>query len=474
MANTQKGRFVTGSTMRHVIVMTATSSLGLMAVFLVDALNLLYISMLGQKQLAAAIGYAGTLTFFIMSVAIGLTIATTAQVSRALGKGDQREAAELGGAGLFLMGVTMIAISTFALIYLRPMTGALGATGETLEIALRFMHFTIPSMVFMALGMAAAAILRAKGDAKRSMYVTLVAAIVTAVLDPIFIFVFDLGIDGAAIVTVISRLVLLGIGMHGVLVIHHLARVPTFAMLSLVAKPYFAIGLPAVMTQLATPVGNAWVTREIAQFGDATVAGWAILGRITPVAFGTIFALSGAVGPIIGQNFGAKRPDRIKSTMRDSFTVVIVYTLAVWALLALFSGSIATLFGAQGETRDIIIFFCVFVAGSFLFNGLLFVANAAFNNLGFPLYSTIANWGRSTLGVIPFVSLGAAWYGPEGALAGSGLGAIVFGLGAAWVCLRVVDLLDLKTQGEHLPDAPPAAESPFSSEKAVTVGIAEE
>ena len=74
----QQAKFVTGSTMRHVIVMTATGSIGLIAVFVVDALNLFYISLLGQQELAAAIGYAGTLLFFSTSIAIGLSIAATA------------------------------------------------------------------------------------------------------------------------------------------------------------------------------------------------------------------------------------------------------------------------------------------------------------------------------------------------------------------------------------------------------------
>jgi hypothetical protein len=75
-ANTagEQAKFVTGSTMRHVVVMTATGSIGLVAVFIVDALNLFYISLLGQLELAAAIGYAGTLLFFSTSVAIGLRL----------------------------------------------------------------------------------------------------------------------------------------------------------------------------------------------------------------------------------------------------------------------------------------------------------------------------------------------------------------------------------------------------------------
>ena len=161
-----------------------------------------------------------------------------------------------------------------------------------------------------------------------------------------------------------------------------------------------------MMTQIATPVGNAFVTAEIARFGDAAVAGWAIIGRIVPVAFGVIFALSGAVGPIIGQNFGARRFDRLQATMRDSLTVTIVYVLAIWALLALFAGPIASLFGATGLARELIMFFCLFVASAFLFDGAIFVSSAAFNNLGYPTYSTVFNWGRSTLGIIPF-----AWVG---------------------------------------------------------------
>ena len=351
MDQAQTAKFVTGSTLRHVLVMTATSSLGLMAVFVVDALNLLYISMLGQQELAAAIGYSGTLMFFLTSVAIGLSIATTAQVSRALGRGDSSG----GGAGRRGAGADgcLDACSVAATaIFARPLTALLGAEGRTLDLAVRFLWIVIPSMPVMAMGMSAAGLLRAKGDAKRSMYVTLIAGAVTAALDPLFIFVFDLGIDGAAIVTVISRFVLLGIGLYGAIRVHNMVAWPSKQTLKTAARPYFAIGLPAVMTQLATPVGNAWVTAEISTFGDAAVAGWAIIGRLTPVAFAAIFALSGAVGPILGQNYGARRFDRIQQTMSDSFKVVIVYMLVVWLLLALLRNQIRTRL-ARRERRAI-------------------------------------------------------------------------------------------------------------------------
>ncbi|MEP6435908.1 MAG: MATE family efflux transporter, partial [Nitratireductor sp.] len=95
-----QAKFTTGSTMRHVVVMTATGSVGLVSIFLVDALNLFYISLLGVQELAAAIGFASTLMFFTVSVGIGLTIATSALVSRALGRGSRDDAAAAGGAAL--------------------------------------------------------------------------------------------------------------------------------------------------------------------------------------------------------------------------------------------------------------------------------------------------------------------------------------------------------------------------------------
>ena len=85
-------KFVTGSTMRHVVVMTAAGSFGLVAIFIVDFLNLFYISLLGEDELAAAIGYAGSLLAFNIAIGIGLSIAASALVSRQLGAGHKPQA----------------------------------------------------------------------------------------------------------------------------------------------------------------------------------------------------------------------------------------------------------------------------------------------------------------------------------------------------------------------------------------------
>ena len=121
--------------------------------------------------------------------------------------------------------------------------------------------------------------------------------------------------------------------------------------------------------------------------------------------------------------------------------------------------------------RELIIFFCLFVAASFLFDGAIFVSSAAFNNLGYATYSTVFNWGRSTLGVIPFAWAGGYYFGAEGVLAGRGLGAVIFGIASMAVCFRTVaDIAQGQDSAEEpQPALPPAANSPFSTGKASTL-----
>lgn len=463
-------RFVEGSTMRHVVVMTSTGSVGLMAIFLVDFANLFYLSLLGEQELAAAIGYAGTLMFFNVSVSIGISIAVTALVSRALGAGDRDKARRLAASGLIFCFVVMVLLAAILAPLLGPILTLLGAAGRTHELAHGFLLIVIPSMPLLGIGMAAAGLLRAVGDAKRAMYVTLSGGIVTALLDPIFIFWLGLGIDGAAMVSVITRGVLATVGLYGAIRIHDLVARPSVQSAIADTRPIFAIAGPAILTNIATPIGNAYITFAIAPHGDAAVAGWAIIGRIIPVAFGPLFALSGAVGPIIGQNFGARRFDRLRGILRDSFSLIIGYTIAVWILLALLHPVIISIFNASGDSAALITFFCLIVAGSFLFNGMLFSANAAFNNLGFPALSTVFNWGRATLGTIPFAAVGGALYGAEGVLAGQGVGAVIFGLAAAVAAFRVVGRLESTGPSEPGPPSSPwfVALSPFSTGKSAT------
>jgi len=469
VGSAQAGVFTHGSIMRHVLTMTSTGAIGLVSIFFVDIINLFYISLLGEQRLAAAIGYAATIMFFTLSVSIGFMIAASALTARALGGGDKLAARKTAGASLVFTGAVCILVTAGIYPFLGNFLSILGARGETHAIALGFMQIALPSFPLLGIGMCLAGLLRARGDARRAMYVTLLSGLAALIVDPILIFGLDLGITGAAITIVIVRILFVIIALNGVHFVHKMIAVPDFAWLRSSVRPFFVIALPAILTQVATPIGNAYVTRAIAQFGDDAVAGWTIVGRLIPLAFAAIFALSSAVGPILSQNLGARQFDRVHQTLRDSLTFTLCYSVVIWAVLAITYPHIITLFQAKGDAALLIRFFCLFVAGSFIFNGVLFVANASFNNLGFPVFATIFNWGRATLGIIPFVWFGQKW-GAEGVLAGWGVGGIMFGILAVIVCFRSLRKLPerARLEDDALPTAP-SANSPFTSGKGASV-----
>ena len=450
--------FTHGSLMRHVAVMTATGAIGLMAVFAVDLLSLFWVSKLGDQAFKAAIGYVGLTTFFAMSINIGLTIAASATVSRALGAGDRPRARRLAASALAISAIFSAAMAAAMFVFRDwALTTLLHARGEPAEVASKFIAISIPANVPLAVGMALAGVLRAVGDARRAMYVTLSAGIATAFLDPMLIFGLGLGVYGAAWATVVSRLILFAVGWRGAVGVHDLVARPRLEAVRGDFGPVMAIGFPAIMANMAAPVSSAYTLRVFSDFGEAAIAASAIIDRLTPVAFGVIFALSGSIGPIIGQNFGARLMGRVQRALTDSFILSVGYVLVAWAALALLAPLLVAVFEAKGDSAQYLTFYCRYGVSAWLFLACLFVANAAFNNLGFPVLSMAFNWARATLGTIPFVTVGAHYGGVQGAILGFALGCAVFGLVAVATAYAATWRLASAIDGDNRAAAQSAA-----------------
>ena len=419
--------FTQGSTLAHVIKMTAASAVGLVAMFTVDLVDMYFLSLLGEQELAAAVGYGGTLLFFLTAVSIGLQISMGALVSRAEGSYRRDLAGRYCSNILIFSGTAAAVISGIGFLHLEYLLQLLGATGKTLDYALQYSRIIIPNTLVLALGMCAANAARALGDARRSMYATLGGSAVNAVLDPILIFWAGWGIEGAAVASVVARYVTLFIALYAIFRVHRLPAPTSIAWLRADLPAIVKVAGPAVLTNLATPIGASFVLRTMSQFGDSAVAGAAIMGRIWPVAFAAVFALSGAIGPIIGQNAGALRYDRVRRTLLDALLCNVVYVLAVWMILWSAQDLIVNAFSASADAERLIRFAVTWLVGGYIFSGMLFVANASFNNLHKAHLATLFNFSRALLGTIPCVYLGAAWFGAPGVMAGEVVGAVVFG-----------------------------------------------
>jgi putative MATE family efflux protein len=418
--------------------MTLSNSVGLMALFLVDLIDLYFLNLLGEQEMAAAVGFSAQILFYVTGISIGLLIAVGIVASTRIGAEDHEGARHLGANALVLANLLILTVTVGLMVWLEPILRGLGAQGRTLELSLIYLNILLPSGFLLVTGMVNSALLRAVGDARRSMYITVFAALVNLVLDPVLIFGFDLGIAGAALSSVLARFTMAGYGAWCVMYIHQMMTLPSLKGVLADIRPLAAIAGPAMLTNLATPIGSTFVMAAIARYGDAAVAAFATIGRIIPVSFSFLFALSGAISPIIGQNFGAKSFGRVRETYRDAIIFAVIVVVLVSSLLFAGQNLLVGMFNFSGDGEELLRLFLSGLTFFFVADGVLFSTNAAFNSLGYPLYSTFFNYAKYFCGVVPAVWFCSWLWGANGVIIGQAVGCLPVTLVAVMVCNRVI------------------------------------
>ncbi|WP_449124310.1 MATE family efflux transporter [Pseudomonas viridiflava] len=408
--------FTEGPVSRHVMVTASTSALSLFAVFLVDILTLVYVSMLHAPVLLAAVGIAKVMMFINMSLASGFIIAATAVLSARIGHRVTKSVARLC-ASLMLM---ILVVSGFAavlqLVLMVPITHWLGAEAAVYEAARGFIWLALPATVLQAVMQMAAQMLRTAGDNHRALGVVLSGAATLAVADPFFIFGLGLGLEGAGLAFALSGCVSACLGVYWVRKRIGLTFSRNLKLLLNHAGRTFKLALPAMAANLATPVGLAYLVASLSAFGTSALAAMSVMDRVLQFSYCAFFALPGALAPILGQNIGAQRDDRVRQAIVFTRRLVVGYGLAVWLVLLVFSGTIADIYQLEGEVRTVFLNYCRLGGGLWVIIGLDFVAIAVFMTMNRSWLVAVFAWLRATFGTVPFVYVGAHWFGGSGAV----------------------------------------------------------
>jgi putative MATE family efflux protein len=398
---------------------------GLVSIMLFNLVDTFYISLIGVRELVA-ISFTFPVTFTLMSFSFGIGIGAAAVISRAIGEGDQHRVQRLTTDSLLLVA------SIFTLM---------GASTESLPLIKQYMIPWLSGVVFVVIPIVGNSAIRATGDTKTPSWIMIIAAGVNAVLDPLLIFGYgpfpELGIQGAAIATVISYISIMIAGLWVLGIRERMLTInwPGIAEILRSWKALLYIGIPAMVTQLLFPFSNAVLTRIAADLGDATVAAFGVGTRIESIAMIGSMALSSVLIPFIGQNLGAGKFGRIKDASRFSQRFALVWGTTAWAILALFSGGIALAFSDDPEIKNLIQQFFWIVPFGFAFHGISQLVSASCNALHRPFHSTTINLLRLFLFLIPLVYLGSQIWGTTGFFFGIALGNLATG-GLAWYWFR--------------------------------------
>lgn len=422
--------------------------------FAVDLVDVFFIAMLGEPELAAAVGFAGTALFFGAAICIGLAIATSTVVAQAIGAESRLDNAErlaspsagdsvrLATHGLIFGLMLTVPLGILSIIYAPELIGLIGAEGTTLELAVHYFRIVGFSLPALGLAMAGTSLLRAVGEARLSMWATIIAGLVNAVLDPILIFGLSLELTGAAIASVVSRFTVVGVAFYFIINRHQLINTPQWSRFISDVRQISSIAIPSLITNLAGPFGAAYATSQMAKFGTDAVAAAAVIGRLTPVAFAGLYGLSGAVGPVASQNMGAQQWNRVRQTLVSSGIFVTLYVLPVALVLFLLRNVLVDIFDLKDEAAALLQFYCTFIVISYWLFGLQLAANPLFTALRHPGYATISNISRDLCLGIPLVYFGSSLFGAPGVLGGQAIGNMIAGVAAFSIALWLTSRLE--------------------------------
>jgi putative MATE family efflux protein len=430
-----------GPVWRALAAMSAPMTLGILAVLSVGIVDAYFLGQLGGAPLAA-VGYIYPVTAAITSLAIGLSAGANAVVSQAIGKKTSpRDVHRLGFHALGMgLGLSLLVAAAFAMGF-TPLFALMGASQAVQTEIAAYVPIWSASFPFLVLMMITNALFRAHGNAALASIFMILAAALNIVLNPLLIFGFGgidgMGTAGAAIATFAGRLMAAGAALFVAVRLGYLEWCrDVLADFRDSARRIVSVGGPAAFSNAINPAGMALVTAAVATLGDAAVAGFGAATRVQSVAIVVLLALSAGIGPVVGQNWGAGRPERAQAAVIQSWAFSIGYGFAIALGLSLFADPIAQLIAAGGDAVAYIADYLRIVGWSLFGYGILVTANSAMNARSKALYSMSLSLGRIFAVYLPCAWLGVRVAGYDGILAATVLANLTAVAGAVYFCRR--------------------------------------
>jgi putative MATE family efflux protein len=392
---------------------------GISMMMLQSFVDMWFIGQVGDKELAA-LSFAFPVLMVVTSVAIGLGAGTSSVVARAIGSDNQRRARRLATDSLILSFGITAAISLLGVFTIAPLFRLLGAPEDMIPLIAGYMKILYVGVPFVVVGMVGMSSMRATGDTRLPSMLMVIASVANVILDPILIFgigpIPALGLNGAAAAALISRAAIFGGTVYLMKVRLDLLTFNKPDSKELVSSwgDILHVGIPAAGTNAIIPIATGVITAMLARYGPETVAGFGVASRVESLMLVIFYALSAIIGPFVGQNMSANRPERIFRALRLCTLFCLGSGLVIAVLLALLGEWIPGLFSDHAEVTGVAALFLTIVPISYGAYGMVMVMNASFNGMGKPMPAVSISVGRMVLIYVPLAMIGDRLFGVGG------------------------------------------------------------
>ena len=413
-----------GSIQKSLIRMTTPMIIGMLMLFTFSLVDTLFISFLGTEALTA-ISFTFPVTFTIMSLAIGLGIGASAVVGKYLGRSDYDKAKEASTVINYislLLATIVVAICWF---FMDSIFNLMGARESLMPAIREYMNVWFPGSIMVVCIMTGNSILRACGDTKTPSILMAAAGLINAILDPILIFglgpIPALGIQGAAWATVTAWGICYFYLMYILVIQKELvsSSMPSRPVMLSSGREMLRIGVPAAGANMMTPLAAGIMTAIAAGFGDEAVAAFGVGARLEPMATLIVLAMSSSLPPLISQNFGAAKIDRVEKAYQLSIKFILVWQMLVYALVALGAGVIASTFSDDPKVIETIKLFLWILPLGYGLQGIVILTNSSLNALHRPMAALYLSSARFFVFYVPLAYVGSQWFGLAGFFGGA-------------------------------------------------------
>lgn len=341
-----------GTPWKHIVRFALPVLLGSLLQQLYNTVDTIIVGNFASEESLSAVGTTGTLTFFFLAIAIGLSAGNGVIIAQHYGAKDEEGVRSNAAAGIFFLMLLGVIVAILGAVLAQPAFKYLLAVPDEI-IGLTVQYFSIYAigLIFQYGYNIFSAILRAVGDSSATLYFLLISSVANVLLDLLFVAVFRWDVVGAAVATVISQL-----GSLIAAYIYMTKKYPVFRFKlsdykwnSEAVKKTVEIGMPISIQMFIVSLGLTFIQRAVNEFGKIMTASFTVGQRVEQYINLPCNALQTTLATYTGQNIGANRLDRVKKGVRQGFAISLATTIVISALIWIFAGDIAGLFGLSAE-----------------------------------------------------------------------------------------------------------------------------
>lgn len=359
-----------------------------------------FIGRLGAEALAA-MTFSFPLFFMLVSLSLGINAGMGSRISRYIGEGNKRQAENTAIHGLALSLVISLLIALIAIPLLPFLFKVLGAQGIVLSYAISYTAIILAGSLFMFLSYALSSFFAAQGDTKTAMKIDVYSLIANMILTPIFMFVFDMGIAGAALATVLSVIYAFVLALYYLRDSYLTLSLKKFKYSSSIIKEIFEVGFPSTLMMLTISFYVVFLNRAMAHFSVEHVAAFGVVSRLETVVTLPVFGLSIGAMTLAGMFFGAKKYKLLKDVSKFSLWLGVGTSIIIGFFFFLFARVFLRFFTSDASVIAVGVPYMMLDALTFPTMAVAMIASRVMQAMGYGLPGFVINAVRVFVVAIP-------------------------------------------------------------------------